>query len=60
MELLEINIHQLWVLIIKHNRTTDDYELMHKIGKGKFSEVFEGFNILTDQKVIIKMLKPTK
>ena len=35
----------------------DDYELSRRIGKGKFSEVFLGRNILNSEKVVIKMLK---
>ena len=38
----------------------DDYEVETKIGRGHYSEVFEGQNILTKQKVIIKILKPIK
>ena len=29
-----------------------------KIGKGKYSEVFDGLNVLSNQNVVIKMLKP--
>ena len=39
---------------------SDDYEVTDKIGRGKYSEVFEGFNVVTNQKVIIKILKPIK
>ena len=38
----------------------DDYEVETKIGRGHYSEVFEGRNILTKQKVIVKILKPIK
>lgn len=38
----------------------DDYEIIKKIGRGKYSEVYEGININNDQKVAIKILKPVK
>jgi len=31
-----------------------------KIGRGKYSEVFEGINIVNYQKCVIKVLKPVK
>jgi casein kinase II subunit alpha len=31
-----------------------------KVGRGKYSEVFEGVNIANQQKCIIKVLKPVK
>lgn len=36
----------------------DDYEIMKKIGRGKYSDVFEGISVKKDIKVIIKILKP--
>ena len=38
----------------------DDYEVVRKVGRGKYSEVFEGFKVSTGQKCIIKILKPVK
>ncbi|GAB4813402.1 hypothetical protein N2152v2_000448 [Parachlorella kessleri] len=38
----------------------DDYEVVRKVGRGKYSEVFEGVNICNDQKCIVKILKPVK
>mmetsp|Transcript_69374 Transcript_69374/g.181813 ORF Transcript_69374/g.181813 Transcript_69374/m.181813 type:complete len:341 (-) Transcript_69374:87-1109(-) len=38
----------------------DDYEVEKKIGRGKYSEVFSGYHIPTDKKVVIKILKPVK
>jgi len=38
----------------------DDYEVVRKVGRGKYSEVFEGVNIVNNQKCIIKILKPVK
>jgi len=38
----------------------DDYEVTKKIGRGKYSEVFQGFHTPTDKTVVIKVLKPVK
>lgn len=38
----------------------DDYEVVRKVGRGKYSEVFEGVNIVNDEKCIIKILRPVK
>ncbi|RPA88155.1 Pkinase-domain-containing protein [Ascobolus immersus RN42] len=38
----------------------DNYEVVRKIGRGKYSEVFEGINIQNYQKCVIKVLKPVK
>lgn len=38
----------------------DDYEVVQKIGRGKYSEVFTGFHIPTNKKCVIKVLKPVK
>lgn len=38
----------------------DKYEVVCKIGRGKYSEVFEGFNVKDNQKCVIKILKPVK
>ncbi|OVF08047.1 putative casein kinase 2 catalytic subunit [Clavispora lusitaniae] len=37
-----------------------NYEIVSKIGRGKYSEVFEGVNVLNDQPCVIKVLKPVK
>src|SRR5436190_18970277 len=41
-------------------RDTDNYEIVRKIGRGKYSEVFEGINIKRNEKCVIKVLKPVK
>lgn len=41
-------------------RNQDDYEVVRKVGRGKYSEVFEGINVKTNQTCIIKILKPVK
>ncbi|KAJ2726799.1 Casein kinase II subunit alpha [Coemansia sp. Benny D115] len=38
----------------------ENYEIMRKIGRGKYSEVFEGINVANDQSCVIKVLKPVK
>lgn len=38
----------------------DDYQLIRKLGRGKYSEVFEGTNIHNEQKCAIKILKVSK
>lgn len=37
-----------------------NYEITSKIGRGKYSEVFEGINVLNDEGCVIKVLKPVK
>ncbi|KAL6993837.1 Casein kinase II subunit alpha-4, chloroplastic [Sarracenia purpurea var. burkii] len=38
----------------------DDYEVVRKVGRGKYSEVFEGVHCTNNEKCIIKILKPVK
>uniref|UniRef100_A0A1I8IYR0 non-specific serine/threonine protein kinase n=1 Tax=Macrostomum lignano TaxID=282301 RepID=A0A1I8IYR0_9PLAT len=38
----------------------DDYQVVRKLGRGKYSEVFEGVNVTNQEKVVIKVLKPVK
>ena len=38
----------------------DDYEVIRKVGRGKYSEVFEGVNSANGSKCVIKILKPVK
>ena len=38
----------------------DDYEVFKNIGKGKYSEVFRGFNTVNHEPVVAKMLKPVR
>lgn len=37
-----------------------DYEILNRLGSGKYSQVYEGINIVKDKYVIIKVLKPVK
>lgn len=38
----------------------DDYQCVRKLGRGKYSEVFEAINVTTNEKCVIKILKPVK
>mmetsp|Transcript_25556 Transcript_25556/g.66054 ORF Transcript_25556/g.66054 Transcript_25556/m.66054 type:complete len:388 (-) Transcript_25556:332-1495(-) len=38
----------------------DDYAVVRKVGRGKYSEVFEGVCVATGGKCVIKILKPVK
>ncbi|KAH9258527.1 casein kinase II subunit alpha, chloroplastic [Batrachochytrium salamandrivorans] len=38
----------------------DSYQVVKKLGRGKYSEVFEGENVENAQKCVIKVLKPVK
>uniref|UniRef100_A0A7S0X2H3 non-specific serine/threonine protein kinase n=1 Tax=Chlamydomonas leiostraca TaxID=1034604 RepID=A0A7S0X2H3_9CHLO len=38
----------------------DNYEVVRKVGRGKYSEVFEGVAVADESKCIIKILKPVK
>ncbi|GER56682.1 protein kinase superfamily protein [Striga asiatica] len=38
----------------------DDYEVVRKVGRGKYSEVFEGVHTTNNEKCVIKILKPVK
>lgn len=37
-----------------------NYECYHKLGRGKYSEVFLGYSKSSNQKTVIKVLKPVK
>lgn len=41
-------------------RDQDEYEVVQKVGRGKYSEVFEGVNVTNNEKCVIKILKPVK
>ena len=35
-----------------------DFQLVRKLGRGKYSEVFEAINITNNEKCVVKTLKP--
>jgi casein kinase II subunit alpha len=35
----------------------DDYQVVRKLGRGKYSEVFEGVNMVNNEKIVVKILK---
>ena len=40
-----------------HFRKQDDYQLVKKLGRGKYSEVFEAVNVRNSEKCVVKILK---
>ena len=48
----------VWFLTVL--REQDDYEVVRKVGRGKYSEVFEGVNAVNNERCIVKILKPVK
>ncbi|KAI3860226.1 hypothetical protein MKW98_031896 [Papaver atlanticum] len=38
----------------------ENYEVVRKVGRGKYSEVFEGINTNNNERCVIKILKPVK
>jgi casein kinase II subunit alpha len=38
----------------------DDYEFTMKLGRGRYSEVFRGVDLLENKDVVVKILKPVK
>lgn len=42
------------------SRDQDDYEVVRKVGRGKYSEVFEGIHVTKNERCIVKILKPVK
>lgn len=43
-----------------NGREQDYYEVIRKLGRGKYSEVFEGICSQNNDKCVIKVLKPSK
>lgn len=48
------------LLLLLFFREQDDYEVVRKVGRGKYSEVFEGVHCTDGEKCVIKILKPVK
>ena len=38
----------------------DPYEIVTKVGRGKYSEVFAGFDTVNNRQIVIKVLKPVR
>ena len=38
----------------------EEYEVVRKVGRGKYSEVFEGVNVVRGDRCVVKVLKPVK
>lgn len=38
----------------------EDYQIVRKLGRGKYSEVFQGINVTNNTNCVIKVLKPVK
>lgn len=45
---------------IEWKANNSQYEVECKVGRGKYSEVFQGVQLSTRNKIVIKMLKPVK
>ena len=48
----------MWLWLFQ--RDQDDFQLVRKLGRGKYSEVFEAVNITNNEKCVVKILKPVK
>lgn len=46
--------------LVVHWGDPDAYRVISKVGRGKYSEVFEGVNTANNQRCIVKILKPVK
>ena len=53
--ILIIHVHVKCILLVFRNQ--DNFQLVCKLGRGKYSEVFEGISVATNEKVVIKVLK---
>jgi casein kinase II subunit alpha len=51
---------QDWSVLTSVYLTPHSRQLIYDIGRGKYSEVFEGINVVNYQKCVIKVLKPVK
>ena len=48
------------VAVLRLGSDQDDYAVIRKIGRGKYSEVFDGINLVTNERCVVKILKPVK
>ena len=49
-------VWHLYVSLVFHSNQ-DDYQLVRKLGRGKYSEVCEAINITNNERVVVKILK---
>ena len=49
-----------WVQILKYRKYFVILKLVRKLGRGKYSEVFEAINVTNNEKCVVKILKPVK
>lgn len=47
----------LMVIVSIFLSNQDNYQLVRKLGRGKYSEVFEAINVTNNEKVVVKILK---
>ena len=58
---LSLNIFSLLDLtFLFSNRDPMGYDIERRLGRGKYSEVFEAKNRITEEKCVVKVLKPVK
>ena len=43
--------------VILFNSNQDNYQVVRKLGRGKYSEVFEAMNVSNNEKCVVKVLK---
>ncbi|XP_044734661.1 casein kinase II subunit alpha isoform X2 [Chrysoperla carnea] len=61
----EVNVHkprEYWDYenhVVQYGQQ-EDYQLVRKLGRGKYSEVFEAIYMNSNEKVVVKILKPVK
>ena len=55
-----MSLRALKLITKRVNRSQENYEIIKKIGRGKYSEVYEGINTATSERIVIKILKPGK
>lgn len=48
----------MFLLFLSSNQ--DNYQLVRKLGRGKYSEVFEAINVTNNEKVVVKILKVSR
>ena len=55
---LRLNLGESLFFYLTWNSSQDNYEIIKKIGRGKYSEVYEGINTANNERIVIKILKP--